>query len=281
MTPLNMARHRNSPSMAFWKMLKEGYDHFEVTRLEPKVDVCEKRYVFDAESSGKFSAADRCPAYRVPEEIANAVREKQRRDDTQTAELTNRGTPTAPIKTGVDGGMNATFLSAVKSHGGPGATIHTAMGTIPPHVNPPAERETAPTTIFSLASSDSSPASPAGSTVQVASATGSGGVGGFFSKLFGSKAADQEASSTQPALVSKPKRTAAVKPAQSAAPRPKHEPQSAETKTAAAAAKAPAPKQEASEEPQRNTASATGALNGAAPTVPSGGFDNRFGAWNN
>jgi murein L,D-transpeptidase YafK len=32
MTPLNMARHRNSPHVAFWKVLKEGYDHFEVTR---------------------------------------------------------------------------------------------------------------------------------------------------------------------------------------------------------------------------------------------------------
>ena len=31
-------------------MLKEGYDHFEVTQQEPKVDVCEKRYVFDAEA---------------------------------------------------------------------------------------------------------------------------------------------------------------------------------------------------------------------------------------
>jgi murein L,D-transpeptidase YafK len=47
MTPLNMARHRNSPHMAFWRMLKQGYDHFEVGHLEPKVDVCEKRYVFD------------------------------------------------------------------------------------------------------------------------------------------------------------------------------------------------------------------------------------------
>jgi murein L,D-transpeptidase YafK len=26
-------------------MLKQGYDHFEVTHLEPKVAVCEKRYV--------------------------------------------------------------------------------------------------------------------------------------------------------------------------------------------------------------------------------------------
>ena len=51
MTPLNMAKHRNSPHMAFWKMLKQGYDHFEVTHLEPKVDVCEKRYVFNAEST--------------------------------------------------------------------------------------------------------------------------------------------------------------------------------------------------------------------------------------
>jgi murein L,D-transpeptidase YafK len=28
MTPLNMARHRNSPHMAFWKMIKQGYDPF-------------------------------------------------------------------------------------------------------------------------------------------------------------------------------------------------------------------------------------------------------------
>src|SRR6266702_1619549 len=100
MTPLNMAKHRNSPHMAFWKMLKQGYDHFEVTRLDPKVDVCEKRYVFDAESPAKFSAADRCPAYKVPADIAAAVRDKQRRDEIETAELINRGTPTAPITTG-------------------------------------------------------------------------------------------------------------------------------------------------------------------------------------
>ena len=81
---------------------------------------------------GGFSPADRCPAYRVPEEIATAVSEKQRRDDIKTAELINRGTPAAPVKMGIDGGMNATFLTAVKSHGGPGAPIRTAVGTIPP-----------------------------------------------------------------------------------------------------------------------------------------------------
>ncbi len=49
MTPLNMARHRTNPNMAFWKMLKEGNDHFEATHLEPKIDVCNRHYVFDAQ----------------------------------------------------------------------------------------------------------------------------------------------------------------------------------------------------------------------------------------
>jgi murein L,D-transpeptidase YafK len=290
MTPLNMAKHRNSPHMAFWKMLKEGYDHFEVMRLEPKIDVCEKRYVFDAEASGKFSPADRCPVYRVPEEIVAAVREKQRRDDVQTAELINRGTPTVPVKMGVDGGMNATFLTAVKSHGGPGAPIRTAAGTIPPHVNPPAEpsAETTTGSTLSLASAESKPAYGPRSSVQVASASGSsGGVGSFFGNLFGAKAEDQGAASrgtqTTETSASKSKSAASAKPGRNAAgtPRPQSEPQPAETKTAnAAVTKASAPKQEANGEPQRNTASAPSLLSGAAPTVPAGGFDTRFGAWN-
>src|SRR5436190_15592527 len=49
MTPLNLVKHIDNPNMPFWRMLKEGNDHFEVTNLEPKVAVCERRYVFDAE----------------------------------------------------------------------------------------------------------------------------------------------------------------------------------------------------------------------------------------
>jgi len=137
MTPLNMARHRNSPHMAFWRMIKEGYDHFEVTHLEPRVDVCERRYIFDAESTDRFSPAERCPAYKVREDIAVAAREKQRRDDIETVEQINRGIPTVPVATGGDGGMNPTFLAAVRSNRDPGEVIRTASGTIPAHVNPP------------------------------------------------------------------------------------------------------------------------------------------------
>jgi murein L,D-transpeptidase YafK len=138
MTPLNMAGHRNSPHMAFWKMLKEGYDHFEVTHLAPKVDVCERRYVFDAKTSGEFSPVDRCPIYEMPEDVAAAVRDKQRRDDIQTTELIDRGAPTARVTTGGQGGMNRTFLAAI-SKSGVGVTIPTASGTIPSYVHPPAE----------------------------------------------------------------------------------------------------------------------------------------------
>ena len=209
MTPLNMARHRNSPHMEFWKMLKQGYDHFEVTHLEPKVDVCEKRYVFNAESTAPFSPAERCPAYKVPEDIAAAVRDKQRRDDIQTAELISRGTPTVPVTTGIDGGMNPTFLAAVKSHGGPGATIRTASGTIPAYVNPPAEpAQTATGTLLSLASTKSRSAPSPRSPVQVAS-TGNSGSIGFRSKSDdqASAAVETSAPKTKPAT-SKPEHPA-------------------------------------------------------------------------
>ena len=139
MTPLNMARHRNSPHMAFWRMLKQGYDHFEVTRQEPKIDVCDRHYVFDAQSSGNFSPAEQCPAYSVPQEIASAVYKKERQDQAQFAQLVIRGVPTIAITTRGQGGMNAAYLDALKANGGPGSDIRTAAGTIPSYVRPPAE----------------------------------------------------------------------------------------------------------------------------------------------
>ncbi len=118
MTPVNMAKHRNNPNMPFWRMLKEGYDHFEVTRLEPKVDVCEKRYVFNAQGANgqpaNFSPRNACPTYQVPQEIASAVYSKQRSDEMQVAQLASRGTPLAPVRSGRDGGMHPTFVAKLQ-----------------------------------------------------------------------------------------------------------------------------------------------------------------------
>ena len=119
MTPLNMARHRNNPNMPFWKMIKEGYDHFEVTRQEPKVDFCEKKYVFDAvkpvdaKRDPVFDASAKCPAYVIPDEVAEAVRGKQETDHAEFDKLVARGTPVARINTGIDGGMHKVFAAKV------------------------------------------------------------------------------------------------------------------------------------------------------------------------
>ena len=72
MTPANLVRHRTNPHLAFWKMLKIGNDHFEATHLEPKVDVCDKHYVFDAQQPPNgskplaFDPTGKCPAFVAP-----------------------------------------------------------------------------------------------------------------------------------------------------------------------------------------------------------------------
>ena len=82
MTAENMAKHRDSKHLEFWKMLKAGSDHFEVSHRPPKVDVCNKRYVFDADAGGRsFTATDACPSYTVSEELKVAVASKKAADD--------------------------------------------------------------------------------------------------------------------------------------------------------------------------------------------------------
>jgi hypothetical protein len=124
--------------MAFWRMIKQGYDHFEVTHLEPRIDVCDQRYVVNAEATVAFNRADRCPTFTLPEDLAAAVFQKQHRDDIETTRLIIRGLPTV-AGTRLDGGMHATFRAALKSNGGPGAVIPTPSGTIPADAHPPTE----------------------------------------------------------------------------------------------------------------------------------------------
>jgi murein L,D-transpeptidase YafK len=115
LTPANLARHRTNPHVAFWQMLKIGNDHFEATHLEPKVDVCDRGYVFDAQplpnSSNPlvFNPTGRCPTFAVNPKIARPVLEKQRADDVVYAQLVEDNVSVAPIYTGLDGGMNKAF----------------------------------------------------------------------------------------------------------------------------------------------------------------------------
>lgn len=84
MTAENMAAHRDHQHFEFWKMLKEGYDHFEITNVPPKVDVCDKRYVFNQapeDENEKFVPTEACPVMKMPDRLALAYSEKLSEDE--------------------------------------------------------------------------------------------------------------------------------------------------------------------------------------------------------
>ena len=108
MTAENMAKFRLDPNIAFWKNLKEGADHFEVTKTEPSVLVCGKHYVFDATANGEVSGSEPCPALKRDDSVEAAVAEKENKDEAKVAELVASGVK--PIRiVYADGGQNPVF----------------------------------------------------------------------------------------------------------------------------------------------------------------------------
>jgi len=319
MTAANFAKHRNNPNIPFWRMLKEGSDHFEVTHQEPVVEVCEKRYVFNPQApqnftpanngiklgtpwggfrdqqaqpvSLKFNPTGKCPAYEVPSEVRAAVKDKQRQDDAQIASLSHR-VAAAPIKTGRDGGMHPMFLAKLKPQEirEPDGTVRymideNARKKLGSYVNPPIETyptEEATATAATPASR-AAPAQKSGSTYMAAAAESkpapapqraSSESGGMFSGLFASAGRWFGSEDSKP--VSPPAAKAA---APTPTPKPAARPQPSAT---AAAHPRPQPaEQSASATPapeRQSAASGASLMNGAVPTVPTGSFDQRWGA---
>ncbi|MES2197085.1 MAG: murein L,D-transpeptidase family protein [Pseudomonadota bacterium] len=295
MTPINMAKHRNNPNMPFWKMIKQGWDHFEVTRQEPKVDFCEKKYVFDAikapdaKRDPVFDASAKCPVYAIPDDIADAVREKQQQDQVETAKLISKGTPVARLNTGIDGGMHRVFAAKLPeastglSEGGEGqslslAAIARAPGTIPAHVNPPRGSVSSPEEPLAASMAAQQAAPTQAPATRVASAEPPEKSGGFFSNL------------ARKVGIGGAETTASTKPAAAPAPAPakpkpvetkRHEPPRHEAsvpKIAAAPKPAdskPALKPSLSDAP---APAAPGLVAGSQPIVPANSFDSRFSA---
>jgi murein L,D-transpeptidase YafK len=302
MTPINMAKHRNNPNMPFWKMIKEGNDHFEVTHQEPKVEFCEKRYVFDPAAPPNvsqplaFNASAKCPAYVIPDQIADAVREKQRDDDAKTAELIAKGTPVAQRRPDIDGGMNQVFAAKIPDAStglsdseGPGlqtAAFSRAPGTIPPTVTPP--HATAATLV--AADEQAATTTPPPPATRVASAAPSQSEG-FFSSLakkIGLSSDDATATTRAPAppAPAKPKMAAgkASEPPHPTAAAANSQPKAADSKAAdtkVAAAKPPlkpAVWDDPAAAPPAPAAPATNLIAGSQPVVSANTFDNRWQA---
>ncbi|MDB5592832.1 murein L,D-transpeptidase family protein, partial [Enterovirga sp.] len=118
MTAENLARYRHDPHMAFWKNLKQGSDHFEITKREPKVSVCQGRYAFN-------QVGDGC---RDDPTLAPAVAQKDDEDRRQVAELVSKGTPATRLVYS-DGGQHASFLSQRPAAGGDAGSNFALLDT--------------------------------------------------------------------------------------------------------------------------------------------------------
>jgi hypothetical protein len=292
MTPANLARHRTNPNMPFWKMLKEGNDHFEVTHMEPKVDVCDRHYVFDAQQPANstkplaFSPSGHCPVYEVADGIAGPALEKQRNDEYQIAQLTRFNSPVAPIVMGTDGGMNRVFVAKLQEtqpvydndghiHAPP---IHPGMPapTISgPREDPEASMKTASVQkpgLFGGLFDRTTTQSTTQSTSQVASANTSSNSDSFFARLFKPKSEAAPQPAPQGTSLAGLKPAPAPRKAETAKlETPKSEPQKVEPQKAEAAA---APRTQA---PQVASAVPSAVLiKGAQPLVPAGSFDGRW-----
>jgi murein L,D-transpeptidase YafK len=108
MTAENMAKFRLDPNIDFWKNLKDGSDHFEVTKNEPSVLVCGKHYVFDATTKDEVSGSEPCPALKRDQSVEALVAEKEDKDDTKVAELVASGVKPIHLVY-ADGGQNPAF----------------------------------------------------------------------------------------------------------------------------------------------------------------------------
>jgi murein L,D-transpeptidase YafK len=181
MTALNMAKHRNNPNFAFWKMLKEGYDHFNATHQEPKVAICDRRYVFDAVAPNdsdrtlSFNATGACPAYQLDKNVADAVLDVRRQEQYKMAEYIATGVSTVPSRAGVDGGMNPVFVAKLTpqsgfDNNGRSYQVASMPGTLPRVAEAPGAlpRDSTPPAAPAEASAKREPATTASKPVAVA-----------------------------------------------------------------------------------------------------------------
>jgi murein L,D-transpeptidase YafK len=296
MTPLNLAKHRNSPHMAFWRMIKEGSDHFEVTRQEPKVSVCEKRYVFDAVAPAnsttplKFTPKGKCPAYEIPEDVAAAVQEKRENDEREFASYVQKGVSTVAVRTGTDGGMHPTFMAKLRPSGmfdnSGRIQAFTSTSPLPAHVTPPraAEPETTATVAAKPVSTRVAASQPPAAESNVFSNLfGSGSDAKSESaldkmgKLLGLRKSDSDVPPPPP----KPKPEAKPRPALAAAPapaRPALPPKREPPPQRVAAAPAQPAAAAAPQEPAKPT-TPTAVMSGAQPVLSGGTFESRWGAF--
>jgi murein L,D-transpeptidase YafK len=318
MTAMNMAKHRNNPNFAFWKMIKEGYDNFEATHQEPKVAVCDRRYVFDAappENSSKplkFDPRGKCPAYRLDPAVADVALDHRRHEQVEMANYISRDVATVPFRVG-DGGMNPVFEAKLASHSIFDNSGHTFMvagnsqapGALPRTPNPPpvATSETQrdvqppandqPVMLASVPMPQAAPQAKEGEAPPEQPKSIAGLIGNLFTTPQAKPvepAESEQASLRGSETPAKTKRSTPVRTA--SAPVKPHEAAPAKPKAVASAPPAPRVQQAKKQDNKQDKAPDTelrtaysspqqsngGLLPGAQPVVPAGTFESRWTA---
>jgi murein L,D-transpeptidase YafK len=224
MTAENLAKHRADPNIAFWRNLKEGSDHFEVTGEEPPVAVQNLRYAFGPD---------------LP-----AVAEKRAADEQKVAELVAKGMPAVRVVY-EDGGTHASFreamvASAGGSSGDDGSAFAVlqarprrnlgevsrpealAMGPREIEISPAAKTEKPAKSSTALAFAGGKPATVPAATTTVARSPAAAPAASpavaesrslydrVFGSLLGSKTPEPEATAADPAAVPLPPRRGAA-----------------------------------------------------------------------
>ncbi|SOC44761.1 murein L,D-transpeptidase YafK [Rhizobium subbaraonis] len=116
MTAENFGKHRSDPNMSFWLTLKEGYDYFDLSKRQPKVAACDRRYVFNREFDG---GDPRNPLTACPPAKSIASADLQalvaaERGKVEAALSVEKSTPALAY---VDGGMHSSFRTLLKKQG--------------------------------------------------------------------------------------------------------------------------------------------------------------------
>ena len=248
-------------------MIKEGNDHFEVSHQEPKIDVCDRHYVFDAvppANSTKpllFNPTGPCPRYDIDPTIAGPALDKQRNDENTFAELVKENAPVAPLehrdRRRHESRLRAKLETPTYSYDNEGH-IHVPPqqpGRLPPALSPPRGSE----------SDDCGAPSPSRPRPVAVS-------NNWFGGLFASKASAEPRRRSTAELCRPPVQTAdcaAEAQGRTAQDRGSRGKAQGEDLT-------PKPQQQANAvaQPPANNG---GMIKGAQPVVPAGTFDSRWG----
>ena len=124
MNAQNLAKYRLDPNMPFWRELKKGDAHFEATKHDVSYNVCNKHYVFGAQTDPHqpMDAEAPCPPLKFDPEVETKVAALERSEAVAESEAVARGE--RPVRLVYkDGAQHPAFANRVAEVSRPDALV--------------------------------------------------------------------------------------------------------------------------------------------------------------